>query len=458
MSELRLHNGSRIAIIGGGPAGTFFAHFALQLARQKGLEITVTIYDGKNFMRKGPPGCNMCAGVISETLLTRLGEEGIRLPEERVQHTIDGYRFQSRDFSLHLTHPQGKREAISTVYRGSGPRYWPQTDKVSFDDFLLSYVKEKGVKVVEKVVRNITLPSDVGQPVRLRCGSPETEAEFEADLVVGAFGLNTAILEKVSALGFGYRPPRPLRTFQAEIRLGAHHIQKHMGNNIYAFSLGGSRIRFAAFTPKREHITVSIIGHEDADMSYLRELVSHPRVRPLLPPGDILSCLDCYCRPRAATTPAQKPFTHRFVIVGDASYSRYFKNGLESAFVTAQLAAEAAFNSGVSESDFARDYFRKAQRLIVKDNLYGRLLFKIHDIGSQYKLMTQAYGLVAGSDQPDDSIAQLARHILWNMITGSIPYRTIFFQGLNLRLQARLMRTTLGLVWDKIITLILHRT
>ena len=83
MNELKLRSGSRIAIIGGGPAGSFFAHFALKLARQEGLDIAVTIFDGKNFLRQGPPGCNMCAGVISETLLARLEKEEIRLPEER---------------------------------------------------------------------------------------------------------------------------------------------------------------------------------------------------------------------------------------------------------------------------------------------------------------------------------------------------------------------------------------
>jgi len=474
VKELKLHNGSRIAIIGGGPAGTFFAHFALKLARQKGLKITVTIFDGKNFLRRGPPGCNMCAGVVSESLLARLEEEGIRLPEERVQRRIDGYYLQSRDFGMALTHPQGKRGAISTVYRGSGPRFWPKTTDISFDDFLLSYVKGQGARVIEKVVKNITIPPDASQPVRLLCGSPGSQTEFEADLVVGAFGLNTAILKKVAALGFGYRPPRLLRTFQAELRLGADHIQRHLGNNIYAFSLGLSHIRFAAFTPKGEHITVSVIGFEDADISDLRELLAHPAVRPLLPPGDVLSGKYCCCRPRIPITPARKPFTDRFVIIGDASFSRYYKNGIESALVTAQLAAEAAFNSGISESAFARDYLRKAKQTIIRDNFYGRLLFKVHDIVSQHRLLPQTYWLVARPceinesqteacqltisqgrpDRVDDSTAQLARQILWNMITGNIPYRTIFFQAFDLRLQTKLTLTTLGLILQRIGSLV----
>jgi flavin-dependent dehydrogenase len=170
MERLKLHNGSHIAIIGGGPAGTFFAHFALSLARQKGLDVTITILDGKNFMRRGPPGCNMCAGVISEPLLARLEREGIRLPEGRVQRRIDAYYLQTMDSGLLLTHPQGKKGAIRTVYRGSGPRFWTDDSRVSFDDFLLSHVQDRGVQVVERVVQDIILPADASQPIRLRCG------------------------------------------------------------------------------------------------------------------------------------------------------------------------------------------------------------------------------------------------------------------------------------------------
>jgi flavin-dependent dehydrogenase len=449
MTLLKLHNGSRIAIIGGGPAGTFFAHFALELARQRGLDVTITILDGKNFLRQGPPGCNMCAGVISETLLARLEKEGIRLPEGRVQRRIDGYYMQTADSGLLLKHPQGKRGAIRTVYRGSGPRFGSETTGVSFDDFLLSHVKERGVQVIEQVVAEVILPSDAQQPIRLRYGGPGAQTEFEADLVVGAFGLNTAILEKIIALDFGYRPPRFVRAFQAELKLGANHIRGHLGNNIYVFSLGLNRIRFAGFTPKSEHVTASVIGFKDASVSDLRELLAQPSVRPLLPPGDILANRFCRCRPRIGVTPCRKPFTDRLVIVGDASCSRYYKNGLESAFVTAQLAAEAAFNSGISESAFHRDYWRKLKRTIIRDNLYGRLLFKVCDLASRHGILRQTYCLVAASGREADSVSQLARQVLWDLFTGNVPYRTIFFRALNLRLQARLTITTLGLVVQK---------
>ncbi len=274
---------------------------------------------------------------------------------------------------------------------------------------------------------------------------------------MGAFGLNTSLLEKVTALGFGYRPPHFMRAFQAELRLGEDHIRRHLGNYIHVFSLGLRRIRFVGLTPKREHVTVSVIGFQDTTVADLRDVLAQPVVRSLLPAGDVLAERYCRCRPRIGITPAKKPFTDRLVIVGDASCSRYYKNGLESAFVTAKLAAEAAFNSGVSASAFDRAYLRRVKQTLVRDNLYGRLLFRVHDVASRYRLLTQTYSLVASSERGGDPIARLARQILWDMFTGNIPYRTIFFRGLNPHLQARLTGTTVGLVAHRTRSLLLGK-
>ncbi|NIW45420.1 MAG: hypothetical protein GWN30_11910, partial [Gammaproteobacteria bacterium] len=43
-SSHKLNNGSRVAVIGGGPAGTFFTIFLLDMAERVGLDISVDIY------------------------------------------------------------------------------------------------------------------------------------------------------------------------------------------------------------------------------------------------------------------------------------------------------------------------------------------------------------------------------------------------------------------------------
>ncbi|MCK5093087.1 MAG: hypothetical protein KAR18_00085, partial [Spirochaetes bacterium] len=89
--DLFLKDGSKIAVIGAGPAGAFFADFAMHRARERRLNLSITLFDGKDFTQSGPKGCNLCAGVISETLIDRMCSIGIVLPEEKIQRKIEGY-------------------------------------------------------------------------------------------------------------------------------------------------------------------------------------------------------------------------------------------------------------------------------------------------------------------------------------------------------------------------------
>lgn len=90
-----LDDGSKIAVVGGGPTGSFFAYFALKMAQMLGKEIEVTIYEPKVFTKDGPGGCNRCGGIISELLVQMLAVEGINLPDTVVQKGINSYRLHT---------------------------------------------------------------------------------------------------------------------------------------------------------------------------------------------------------------------------------------------------------------------------------------------------------------------------------------------------------------------------
>src|SRR3989337_2135782 len=68
-NELQLKSGSQVAVIGGGPAGSFFAYFLIDLAQRLDLDVQVDVFEPRDFQRPGPRGCNMCAGIISESLI-----------------------------------------------------------------------------------------------------------------------------------------------------------------------------------------------------------------------------------------------------------------------------------------------------------------------------------------------------------------------------------------------------
>ena len=114
-SNYTLENGSRVAVIGGGPAGCFFSIFFIRLAQLLDLDIHVDIFEYRNFKADGPAGCNMCAGVISEGLVQLLSIEGIIIPDNLIE--IYG---ESRAQSLYRWGPPSRRVAFRFVAKGEG--------------------------------------------------------------------------------------------------------------------------------------------------------------------------------------------------------------------------------------------------------------------------------------------------------------------------------------------------
>ena len=432
--DLVLRNGSRIVVIGAGPSGVFFADRATELARKRGLDISIQLFDGKDFTQSGQKGCNLCAGVISETLVNNLKSRGIVLPDEKVQRKIDGYYLQMRAGGFVLKHPQ-HAQRIVTVYRGNGPRVSNQSENVSFDDYILERVLQKGPTVINKPVKNILLPQKSGDRVGIIFGIDKNESTIEADLVVGAFGLSTHMMDMMKSLNFGYRPPRMLNAQNIEIGLGRDYIEKHFGNNIFAFNWSTPKgMLVAGIIPKRDYITVNLIGEKDMRKNEMLEFLDLFVTHKLLPANWNRNVNMCHCSPRVAVTAAKKPYTDRLVIIGDASCSRYYKNGIESAFVTAQIAAETALTMGISESAFKRGYFSSIKKVIIRDNYFGRVLFKLNDFVTGHNFLSKVL-LRMVMDEENRSKSSHMRSVLWNMYTGNIPYRAIFMNLLRPRLQ-----------------------
>ncbi len=444
-TALQLQNGSRIAIIGAGPAGSLFASFALDLAAAKGLDISIALFDGKNFADSGPKGCNLCAGVISETLVDLLHGYGIALPADRVQHRIDGYRLQAKAGEYLLQHPRGQAR-ITTVFRGNGPRLSSSASNVSFDDYLLDHVRMRSVEVISQLVRRIELPTVSSGRVRLYFGPEGSVSMVEADLLVGAFGLNTDMMNKIRQLGFGYRPPPTVRARCMELELGERLIQERFSDNILAVTWrSGGGMRLGAIVPKKDHLTINVVGRTHVAKEDLREMLELPSVRNKFPGGITWSGAKCSCAPRIAVGPARRPFSDRVVIIGDASCTRYYKNGIESAFVTARLAAEAAFNLGVSRSALKKGYFQSAKKAIIRDNRYGKMLFRIYSLVDSSALLSEIMLRVAREDQAGRGGGQMI-DVLWSMYTGSVPYRSIALMFLRPKLQWRLAAMTFRVI------------
>lgn len=442
--NITLRDGSKIAIIGGGPAGSFFAHFAQKWIAKKGIDISMTIFDGKDFLQRGPRGCNLCAGVIAESLNEKLKEEGIFLPEERIINRVEGYCLHVNNNYLLLSCAENDKNSIATIFRGNGPRYSTFPEIISFDDFLLSWVQERGTKVIPQPVWEIKLPKKKNNPISLLHGKKESLNEFEADLVVGAFGVNTYLMKKIQNLGFGYSPPSTLIIYQAELKLDREKVLENFRNTIHVYMPKSKAIRYATVIPKGDYITITLIGHKDATKDFLQEFLNLEEIKKKIP----LFKPQCFCYPRIVVSPSKKPFTDRLIMIGDASFSRHYKNGIETAFITAQLAAETAFGTGIGAFSFSHSYYKQAKKLIIKDNYYGQFLFSINDMISSIPLLTQSHMSLAKRKTNKGSSKKL-RLILWNMFTGNIPYKDIFKIALDIRLHSSILFNTISLLFQK---------
>ena len=131
----KIGTGSKIAIIGGGPAGSLFALYVLHYAGIRGIHPEITIYQQRNFNELGPKGCKGCAGILSMSLLRNLDELGLVIPKEVIQSKIDHYAVHSPYTSISISNPE-KEMRILSIYRGGGPRIYGYENPISFDGWL----------------------------------------------------------------------------------------------------------------------------------------------------------------------------------------------------------------------------------------------------------------------------------------------------------------------------------
>ena len=441
--HLTLSDGAEVAVIGGGPAGSFFSIYTLKLAKDLGKKLHLKIFDRKTFTSQGPAGCNMCAGVISETMVQHLAIDGINIPPTVVQRSIDSYCFHTLVGEVYIKSPRLQQRGIATTYRGGGPKGSSGRDILSFDEFMLQKATEEGATVERTVIDEIKLDGD--KPILYSNKKPL----MEPDLLVGAFGVNARTVEKFRDLGFGYVPPETIRCMQTELELDKEWVNKYFGNAIHVFLLNMPGVKFAAITPKSDYATISLLGKQ-INKETVQAFVAHPAMQKMLPKGWQLPDRFCHCFPKITLNPAHKPFADRIVIVGDAASARLYKDGIGSAYVTGKAAAYATMLYGISETDFA-EYYLPTCKAIDKDNVFGKVLFTINDYVTSSPLLGKGFFNTVRHEQENPSNGTPHSSILWDMFTGGRNYTEIFYSAIRPRTQFSLIKGILGEFWNRYI-------
>lgn len=434
----RLDDGARVAVIGGGPAGAFFAYFLLDMAREAGRRVAVDIYEPRNFAQPGAPGCNGCAGIVSESLVRLMAEDGIDLPDSVVQRTIDSYVMHMDAGNATITPPRpGGR--IGAVHRGAGPRDLGQSTWTGLDAHVLGLAVARGARVIPQRISDVAWAD--GRPSV--CARDDAARPY--DLLAVTTGVNSAALKLFSQIVPGYQPPQTSKTFIREYYLGAATVDQILGNAIQVFLLDIPRLEFGMLIPKGEYVTVCLLG-EEIDNDLLHAFLAAPEVRRCLPPGMVLEKPSCQCAPRINVLGATQPYGDRVVFIGDSASTRLFKDGIGSAYRTARAAAETAIRHGVAAGDFRRHYL-PACRAIEQDNQVGRLIFAVV---SQIRTRPLARSVVMQmilDEQGRPGRLRRMSAVQWDMYTGSGSYREILLRSLHPALLMGLARGVWATLW-----------
>lgn len=441
-STMRLSNGSRIAVIGGGPAGSFYSYFFLDLAERAGLDVNLDIYEDQDFARSGPAGCNHCGGIVAESLVQLLASEGINLPPDVVQRSFDSYMLHMDVGSIKIETPLEEKR-IAAMFRGAGPLKSKGMERRSFDGFLQQLTVEKGANLVNQRVSSIHFEN--GCPIiKTRKGISKSY-----DLIVGAVGLNPKSLGLFEELGFGFQPPKATKTHICEFELGSEIVERYFGNSLQVFLLDLPRLQFAALIPKGKYVTLVLLG-ADIDKELVESLLMTDEMKRCFPPDiDLLKSMPCKCFPKMNLGAAVLPYSDRIVLVGDSAVSKLYKNGIGAAYITAKAAATTSILHGISAHDFQKHYLPACKSLNF-DNMIGKLIFAFAHGIQKRKSMKRGILRMIFKEQSRDGIHRHMSTVLWDTFTGSAPYRDIFFRTLK-------PAFWVNFIWKTIVGLFLYK-
>lgn len=404
----KLRDGSRVAVIGGGPAGSLFSIYFLRYANERRIHTEITIYEQRNFDSQGPEGCKGCAGILSIPFLKNLHELDLILPEEVIQNEIMQYAVHSPYTSISISNPE-KEVHIASVYRGGGPRLSSNDRAVSFDGWLLRQAEREGANVENRGVSILY----IGDEPEVKVG----EKSERHDVVVLSSGINT---EGIQVHGLDYAPPQTRRMAMGELYVGTDKVRSTLGSVAHVFLIPHSGLIFGTLVPKGSFINVSVLSTGRSLVS-VSDFLNNDVVRSVLPkPYRHV----CGCRPLAAVSSAHRYYGDRFVAIGDAAVSRLYKDGIGSSLLTAREAARTIVYHGFSREDF-KFYYEPLCTRIDQDNRWGRLLFWINDKAKNSRSFLLTQHRLIGDEQFNVRGPQRFTKSAWGMFSGAYSYKVI---------------------------------
>ncbi len=403
--SIQLIDGDRVCIIGGGPAGSFTALHLLNQLDQRDLRLDVLIFEPRDFYLPGPGGCNRCAGILSNRLIHDLERIDLSLSDDIIQSEIRAYSVHLNDDVVCIERPDEQHRIVS-IYRGAGPRLYQDGPVSSFDGYLLSEACARGAERIKARAIGVTWD---GKPI-----IHTAQNRYSADLVILATGVNS---RAPMSDDFKYQPPRTEIMAQDEYYLP----EGWSSDRVSSYFQKPPGLVFGALIPKGSYLNVSLLGRGLTTDAISDFIEAHELGQDLpISQGSL-----CGCTPRIAVGSARRFYGDRWVAVGDAAVTRLYKDGIGSAFSTAEMAVHTALDVGISKAAFSKGY-EPLCREIGKDNNYGRILFWFWAWTLRFPALMRAWVDVLQSEVELPHPQRIHSLILWGMFTGGEPYRDLF--------------------------------
>jgi flavin-dependent dehydrogenase len=486
---MKLKDGDTIVIVGGGPAGAFFALHFLRQAGLHGLQANLVIIEKKGGDAPGEAipylscreGCNYCAGGLSPKLTEALEEEGLFLPEDIIAGSIRSLTIHGHWKNIELRVPEKKR--MYAVFRGSRPKGRSNQDR-NFDSFLLEKAREAGARVIFGEVYDLCY-SDEGKPTVLyrparsegRSGGEAGQA-IEASFLVLAGGVNQALGKPVGNNPFWdvarkavpeYSPPGVRRALICEVEI-EKDLETFLEGEIYFVQYGSKslKIEMSSLIPKGRYITAALLGRSvDSlksrdNLALIEEYLRLPQLKRILPIGTATRPV-CICAPNMTVGAAARAIGKRAAVVGDMAWARLYKDGIYSAYLTATALARAMLQDGIDARSLRSGYGAVIKRL-KRDNGYGRVLFILNRLVFSSPTFSRVlYQAVLTERKTKPARARRLAEVLWKMASGDDTYRaglramfhplavwSVFTGGFLLTIRNFLAEQLFGLRWHKL--------